>query len=263
MSITLNSDIARTYNKNIVHTTHKLCETGVFNRQGLIQLIDETPDCDLYLHIGPAHGPNTDSLPPVNRSGRSGAEILDLLDTHKVWLGITNVHKRSEAYSGLIHNLVVSLKKQTKLWINRPRAMLMISSPNTITPYHCDLQEHSMWQIFGTQSTYIYPRGKQFLSHEDIDNHVLNKNVKYENYSPHLDKTAAHTNLLSGYMLAWPFMSPHRLVTGKSMSVSLQLEYMTPKIWATYLGMTITAFLRQNLRLKIITPWRPKDLHSS
>lgn len=258
--ISLDTDTARNYAAHIVTAKHNLAASGAFTQESLAALLDRTPDQDVMLCIAPLGTQDTANLPRVERAGRSGEDILGLLKTHCVWLAISNVHNHSGIYSNMVAQLSSELKAQTKLRLYRRRAIIQICSPGVKIPYHCDFQEHSLWQISGDQSACIYPNGPDYLSDDDLDKQALGRDLSYEHSHLALDNPHQKIALSAEHMVAWPFMRPHRIVNGKEMSIALQLEYMTASAWRKYLGLKVRAILRQRMGLKLLRHSRPRQI---
>lgn len=255
--VSLSTDMAQNFEASIVKAPHNLSLSPDLDSKGLAALIDQTADEDLMICIAPLETEDTANLPRVERAGRTGEDILKLCETHRAWIAISNVHNQDGVYASLIEKLALDLKKQTKLKLNRVRVVIQICSAGVKIPYHCDFQDHSLWQITGEQTAYIYPRGTDYLSEADLDHQALGQFFSYENADKPDMRSTCHVNLPAGDMISWPFMSPHRIQNGDSVSVALQLEYMTLQSWRKYLGLKLKAILRKKLGLTKIRYSRP------
>lgn len=158
----------------------------------------------------------------------SGAEILEVVQSGRIWLNLRAVNQHDETYAALAEQVFGEVEAETGQRTLRRDIGLLISSPRVQVFYHLDIPLVMLWQLRGSKTVWLYPPRAPFVDEAPIERIVLMETGEQFDYDPAWDAAADRVALEPGMMVTWPQNAPHRIENGGMMNVSLSMEFMTP-----------------------------------
>jgi hypothetical protein len=207
---------------------HALHERPMFSDEGLIEVLDRYPREKLGVFTMGDDPVQWRTWRRGTAAGLSGAELMQAVQTGRIWLNLREVNGFVEAYADLAREIFGEIEAQTGTKTFRHDVGLLISSPDAQVFYHLDATPVSLWQIRGEKRMWVYPREAPFVTPEQIEGIVLRETAEQFAYRPEWDASARLVEMRPGVMVSWPQNAPHRLVNGPMVNVSLSIEYLTP-----------------------------------
>jgi len=237
---------ASKYGDEILLLKHRLHESELFSKQALGNLIDRFP--------AEHYGLNTMGYDPENPvwregtiKGYTGEEVIQAIETGRMWLNLRCVEKVDERYARLLNDVFAEFEdKVPGLSTFKLKLGILISSPKVQVFYHADIPGQSLWQIHGEKRVYIYPNEEPFLTQRDLETVVLGETEEEIPYERWFDDAATVCDLQPGQMAHWPLNCPHRVENKDSLSISLTTEHWTSDIRKSYAVNYANGVLRRN-----------------
>ena len=206
---------------------HNMHQSELFEKKALVELLDNYPrDQFSIIHMGADDEEKKWQEGETN--GLSGAEIFNAVEQGRLWVNLRNTRRVQSEYGALLAELFGELGDALGGRAFPPLSMgILISSPNAQVYYHCDLPNQSLLQIAGEKTIWVYPPQPPFLSGEDLERiSIFELEVDLE-YQKWFDDYAMKFALKPGQALNWPLNSPHKVVNGNMVNVSVTTEYWT------------------------------------
>ena len=206
---------------------HSLHKSKMFQKNALIELIDNYPR-DLYSIIHMGDKDEAKKWQEGDANGLSGHDIFEAVELGRLWINLRNTRSVRSDYGAILDQLFGELgvllggREFPSLSIG-----VLISSPGAQVYYHCDLPNQSLLQISGEKTVWVYPPEAPFLSGEDLERisiFELELDLKYQKW---FDDYAMKFILQPGQAINWPLNSPHRVVNGNMVNISVTTEYWT------------------------------------
>lgn len=136
--------------------------------------------------------------------------------------------------------------------LSKPEMLVIVSSPNRVTPFHMDGECNFLVQVAGTKTVRVYNRAnREVLTEEEIENFYTCDDFA-ANYKPGIDRFAHQVELQPGQGVHIPVIFPHWVQNGPEVSVSLSINYEFPDSYRA-------DYYRAN-RLLRRYGWKPKDI---
>lgn len=207
---------------------HHLAETGLFEDDALIALLDTVPRESVHPYTM-GHDPEATSQWQRGKvSTLPGAELLEAVRNGQLWLNVVRIHDHDSKMRELVTALYGQITEQTPGFdITDVSATLLISSPTAQVYYHADNQPNALWHVRGRKRVYVYPAGDPFLSTRHLEQIVSGDSDEQLPYQKGFDDSATILELDSGQVGWWPQNRPHRVENVSGLNVSLSTEYRT------------------------------------
>jgi hypothetical protein len=140
-------------------------------------------------------------------------------------------------------------------------ALIFISSPNRMTPYHIDAETNFIVQVAGDKTVCVFDHtDRQLLTEEEIESYHTG-NYSSAVYKPDLQKTATVYDLCAGSGIHVPPTAPHWVKNGDNVSVTLSIGYELRSIRREAIVYRMNSRLRR-IGLKPVaparSPWRDR-----
>jgi hypothetical protein len=104
-------------------------------------------------------------------------------------------------------------------------ALILISSPNRLTPYHMDGETNFLVQVAGDKTLNVFNHlDRTLITHEEQEDYHLG-NHSSAVYREERQKDATVFDLRAGYGVHIPPASPHWVRNGDNVSVALSINY--------------------------------------
>ena len=222
------ADKADSFGRETVQFRHGLHERPMFSDEGLIEVLDRYPREKLGVFTMGDDPVEWRTWRRGTAAGLSGAQLMEAVNTGRIWLNLREVNSVMESYGDLAREIFGDIEAHTGTRTFRHDLGLLISSPNAQVFYHLDATPVTLWQIRGQKKMWVYPRAAPFVTPEEIERIVLRETAEQFAYRPEWDTSAQVVDMVPGVMVSWPQNAPHRLVNGPMVNVSLSIEYLTP-----------------------------------
>lgn len=246
----LPSDIASTWDREIVRVRHDLGSGPLFSDDALLALVRDNPDTVREIATMDtsvedrrkwrASDLRTDDPQALFSAVRSGA----------LWVNIGHVGARDRRYQDLVDGLMDQIDAAVPGMASFNRQLgVLISSPNARVYYHADVPGQGLIHIRGEKRIWLYPGHEPYLRTEDFERVVTAVTAEEITYDPSYDAAATVIDLTPGTALFWPLNWPHRVVNGDMLNVSATVEYHTRKTRRHFAVTYANGVLRQGLGL--------------
>ncbi len=215
-----------TLERGVLLAPHRLVETGLFDDDRLIEIIDNHPDADLTISTM-GHDSNTFEWREGDRNGVSGVDLLDLVRKGRLWISCRRMMRNHPEYRRLVDQLFDELKTHAPGFRPDDRsANLLISSPKALVHYHIDTPVNMLWHLRGRKRVWVYPHfDHRFVSQQVVELVCAGDLAEDVPYDPEFDRYALVFDVEPGQMLTWPQVAPHRVTNIEGLNVSLSTEH--------------------------------------
>jgi hypothetical protein len=229
---------------------HPLHEDARLTLEAIADLADRLPResviCDISAQplLAPQGGP------PRGTLDRPGDVIRNIEDAN-AWLTLLNI-EADPAYAELMNTMLDSLEPGMLGRQGRMRnrvGFIFVSSPNSVTPAHFDIEHSLLMQVSGTKAVSFGHFGSEGSRQREIERYWDGSHGRIEDLPSELALYA----LTPGRGVYIPPVEPHWVHNGPATSTSVTLTYFTA---ATERENMIEA-LNARLRPFHLTPRRP------
>lgn len=232
---------------------HRLHEWSMFSPEELIEVLDRYPRNELQAFTMGHDPTQPDDWATIDTGQASGEQLWQAVANGRVWLNLLWVERFDKRYADLLHDMYERLSARIPrlAGYEQPHLTMLMSSPNAQVYYHFDAEDNMLWHVRGEKSIWIYPRTQlervppEMV--EDIFSWSRNEDLPYEN---DYDAIAERFDLKPGDVASWPHTSPHRIVNGDSLNVSLSTSVVTPATKRRYLTYSANRWLRRTTPLR-------------
>lgn len=205
---------------------HRLASHAAFSLQRLVELSRKLPPNDVEYYDGNM----TVDLDPktYRKTNLSIPETIRRIEECGSWMVLKWVERDPE-YKALLDACLDEVRvfsESVAPSMRQREAFIFISSPNTVTPYHMDLEYNFLLQIRGTKMFYVFDRA--CASEEDREQKFSggHRNLQFkEEYQ----KTAYAFDLKPGLGVHVPVAAPHWIKNGNAVSVSFSITFRAPE----------------------------------
>lgn len=230
---------------------HRLVETGLFDDEHLIRILDTHPrDC---LNV---HTMGVDETSNQWREGDastlSGEQLLNATKAGRLWLNVRNMADHHAEFTILINDIYDEIQAKTPGFTALERsANLLISSPRALVYYHLDIPCNMLWHMRGVKRVWAYPPyNERYVTQQKVEDVICGVSNEELDYQPEFDQEAMVVDLQPGQMVTWPQNTPHRVSNVEGLNVSLTTEHLTPKARRRIKLFRANRFMRHTLGYK-------------
>ncbi|MCC9605042.1 cupin-like domain-containing protein [Blastopirellula sp. JC732] len=215
----------------VVTTTHRLVETGLFDDEHLVRILDTHPRDALNVNTMGTDETDRRDWKEGDASKLNGEQLLQATKEGRLWLNIRNMLTHHREYADLINSIYDELEtKVTGFHALERSANLLVSSPTAIVYYHLDIPINMLWHLRGKKRAYVYPpNDERFVTQSTIEDVICGESYEELHFDPKFDESAFVAELEPGQMVTWPQNTPHRVTNVEGLNVSLTTEHKTPK----------------------------------
>lgn len=155
-------------------------------------------------------------------------EAFDRLGESGSWIVLRRIQRDPE-YLGLLNQCLEEVKRLSGRDIDHGtkmrNAIVFLTSPGRITPYHIDRECNFLMQISGTKQISIYdPDDREVTTEEELEK-FWSKDNNAAIYKPQYDNRAHVFNLTPGTGVHIPVNSPHWIKNSDNLSITLSVAY--------------------------------------
>jgi hypothetical protein len=139
-------------------------------------------------------------------------------------------------------------------------AAVLISAAKMGIFFHVDPAETMLWHIRGTKTIRVYPPREEIVTEQALEAILLKETLSDLPYDPDMEALAVPVTLRPGEAVSWPIHSPHRVLNGDDLNVSISIEYTTPRSMLTNGVFYVNGVLRRRAGLNPRTRGTPDVL---
>lgn len=214
---------------NPFRVRHRLSDHPLFGMDQLLELSKRLPEKSVEYNAGDLPiGQDPKTTP---RNGLSAQETIQRISTCRSWLFMRNV-EQDPIYEALLDSCLSEIRALTEPLdpgMHEKEGFIIISSPNSVTPFHIDIEHNFLLQIRGSKYFYIWSRDdREVLQEEDIEKFYrgAHRNIPYKD---EFEKRGQCFELNPGDGLHSPVTCPHWVKNGSEVSVSFSVTFRTPR----------------------------------
>lgn len=237
----------------ITRFNHRLRDTGLFEDETLARLLDSHPRDELTVCTMRPNPPAEERWIAGEAKNLNGAEILEAVKTGHLWVSPRHVMTVNPVYGNLFKRLMGEFAKATGTAITNQDGAIIISSPNMGIFFHVDPAETMLWHIRGHKTIRIYPPREDYVPEEALEAILLKENLSDLPFREEMEAECDAVAVAPGEAVAWPIHSPHRVLNGPDLNVSISIEYSTPR------SILLNGVFYLNGRLRRMTGLKPKS----
>jgi hypothetical protein len=237
--------------------THRLANHPLFELPRLIELAKSMPAGDIYYDAGEVRvDQRWDQTPPCLMPVD---ELLRRIESDGAWILIKRA-RRDPEYAELLDRGLAEFQELTggelPTSMMKRDALVFITSPHRITPYHIDRECNFLLQIRGEKVIHIFDRyDREILPEKELERFwtVDNNSAVYK---PEYQDRAHVYDLKPGSAVHIPVNAPHWVRNGEGISVSLSVNFQYQD--ATLANIYRTNYLLRKVGMKPRPPGRSK-----
>jgi hypothetical protein len=210
---------------------HELANSPLFETENLISIAQKalSRPGDVYFDAG---DPTlTDKWGNIPVPDMPVEQIISRIEHAKAWVILKHTEKDAR-YAAVLNefaNFVYDLAgpAEAKNILN-PEMLVIVSSPNRVTPFHFDAEINFLVQVRGSKEVWICdPTDRSILSEKDLEDYYSG-NMGAGQYKPEFEAKAKRVVLNPGDGVHIPTHAAHWIKNGNDISVSLSLNFEFP-----------------------------------
>jgi hypothetical protein len=206
---------------------HRLHEQPAFDMARLIDLARSKARSDLYYNTGDVRVEQPWSSLPMGRL--STAEIVERLEQSNAWVIIRRANEHDDfraLLSDCTDEIEAMLGQPLRPRIDRLKFSVILSSPSRVTNYHMDGDCNFLFQIRGSKTLYVFDRNdRATLSDLELED-FWSGDLNAAKYRQERQDRARAFDLRPGKVVHIPVTSPHWVVNGPEISVSVSMNFV-------------------------------------
>jgi Cupin-like domain len=210
---------------------HELAQGSLFEAHNLVTMAQDalSRPGDAYVDAGDAS--ITDKWGNIPIPEMSADQIISRIEHAKAWVILKHVEK-DPRYAAVLNDFAgfvwdLAGPGAVKNILN-PEMLVIVSSPNRITPFHFDAEINFLVQVQGTKEVWICdPADRSILSEADVEDYYAG-NITAGRYKPEFEAKAKRFVLNPGDGVHIPSHAAHWIKNGDGISVSLSLNFEFP-----------------------------------
>lgn len=246
--------------REILRFNHRLADTGLFTDEALARLLDEHPRSETTICTMKENPPPDETWIAGEADGLSGAELVEAARRGALWVSPRSAMTRNPRYKAVFDQVMGDFSRATGLKILTADAAVLISGARMGIFFHVDPAETMLWHVRGTKTIHVYPPRQDYVTEEALEAILLKENLSDLPYRPAMEADAEALDLEPGEAVFWPQHSPHRVVNGPNLNVSVSVEFSTPRSALTNGVFYVNGVLRRRLGARPTSRGTPRAL---
>lgn len=247
----LSADQKKLVRREILRFNHRLEQTGLFTDEALARLIDEHPREELTICTMQPNPPAQEPWIAGDAAGLDGAALVEAARKGALWISPRSAMTRNPRYKVVFDQLMGEFSKETGLPVLSADAAVLISSPRMGIFFHVDPAETMLWHVRGHKTIHVYPPRQDIVTEAALEAILLKETLSDLPWTPTIEDHGLPVMLRPGQAAFWPQHSPHRVVNGEDLNVSVSVEFSSPQ------SMLTNAVFYANGRLRRAAGWAP------
>lgn len=215
------------FNRAAFAVGHSLVGHPAFTMDNLSSLLRRRQQADKVLWNA---GDKSVTEQPYAKSARnmSVEEAMEHIESTKSWIVLLDAHHEPE-----IQEVLDAAIAQTEALLGWPlsraiknrKALVLITSPHRITPFHIDRECTFLLQVHGNKVIHLFsPQDREMLKEEELERFWSGDN-NAAHYRPEYQDHAFTFNMTPGTGVHIPVNAGHWLQNGDAVSISLGLHF--------------------------------------
>jgi len=246
--------------REILRFNHRLADTGLFTDEALARLIDEHPRSETTICTMKENPPPDETWIAGEANDLTGAELVEAARRGALWVSPRSAMTRNPRYKAVFDVVMADFARATGLKILTADAAVLISGARMGIFFHVDPAETMLWHVRGTKTIHVYPPRQDYVTEEALEAILLKENLSDLPYRAAMEADAVAVDLEPGEAVFWPQHSPHRVVNGPNLNVSVSVEFSTPRSALTNGVFYVNGVLRRRLGARPTSRGAPKAL---
>ena len=155
-------------------------------------------------------------------------EVFDQIATSGGWIMMRYVHRVPE-YRAILDACLDEVQRLSGRHVQQDEksreAILFVTSPNRVTPYHIDRECNFLMQVMGEKTINVFDRNdKEVVTDQELESY-WSKDTNAGVYKPQFQDRAFVTVMRPGTGVHIPVNFPHWLQNKDNVSISLSISY--------------------------------------
>lgn len=207
--------------------THGLTRNPLFTVEALVELAKARPD--VYMDAGNVSV--TDKWGKIPMPDMPAWQVINRIETSGAWIIMKGV-EADPRYRPVLEEFATFVRETVgadcaKL-LRKPEMLILITSPNRITPFHFDAEVNFLVQVHGSKDVWICdPADRTITTEAEIERYYA-WTITAGTYKPHAEERAAKFVLHPGEAVHIPTHAAHWVKNHDNVSVSLSLNFEFP-----------------------------------
>jgi hypothetical protein len=218
-------------NREAFRVAHSLAGNPLFQLDALIDVAKEASKRpgDLYLDAGDVSV--TDKWGNIPIPDRPVEEIIRRIESAGAWIIIKHV-EQGPGYDQVIREFDQFVREvagpEAAQLLSKPEMLVLVTSPNRVTPFHFDAEVNFLVQIQGEKDAWVCdPNDRGAVTDLEIERYYcVNHNAG--TFKPGLEERARLFHLKPGEGVHIPTHAGHWVKNSNAVSVSLSLNFELP-----------------------------------
>jgi hypothetical protein len=250
----------RTVKDEIVRFNHRLADTGLFTDDALAKLIDAFPRDEITVcTMAPNPRPDVRWI-AGEAGGLDGAGLVEAAKRGKLWVSPRSAMIRHPTYKRVFDRMMADFARATGTTILNADASVLISAADMGIFFHVDPAETMLWHVRGHKQILVYPPREEIVTEQALEAILLKETLSDLPWREEMEALAVPVDLAPGEAVSWPIHSPHRVLNGSDLNVSVSIEYSTPRSMMTNGVFYTNGTLRRRAGLNPISRGTPDVL---
>lgn len=244
----------------IVRFNHRLAETGLFTDAALARLIDEFPRDEVTIcTMSPSPRPDVRWI-AGDAPGLDGEALVEAARRGRLWVSPRSAMTKHPKYKRVFDQVMGEFAKATGLAVLKADAAVLISSARMGIFFHVDPAETMLWHIRGHKTILVYPPREEIVTEQALEAILLKETLSDLPWREDMEPLAVAVDLAPGEAVSWPIHSPHRVLNGNDLNVSVSVEFTTPRSMMTNGVFHTNGVLRRKLGVNPVSRHTPEIL---
>jgi len=241
----------RHYNRESFPFEHELGNHPLFELENLVELARRTPGWEHYWANGPV-GVGTGWGDGTGQRYSLPDTIRNIADNNSI---VIMKHTEQDSVFGpvlqeFLATIVGLAGEQMRADVVLGETLILVTSPNRITPYHFDAEVNFLTQVRGDKWFHVFDRkGEPHVSDEELETYFAG-DISSGVYRPEREHEATVYDLRAGYGVHVPVATPHWVQNKDNVSVAISVNYDLRSMYR------LMQVYRVNRRLRRLG-WRP------
>lgn len=239
------------YNRQSFLFEHGLADHPLFELENLVELARRTPDWDHYWSNGPV-GVGTGWGDGSGQRYTLPETIRNIAENNSI---VIMKHTEQDSVFGpvlqeFLGAIVRLAGEQMRTDVILGETLILVTSPNRITPYHFDAEVNFLTQVRGDKLFHVFDRRDvPHVTDEELETYFAG-NISSGVYRPEREHEATVYDLRAGWGVHVPVATPHWVQNKDNVSVAISVNYDLRSMYK------LMHICRVNRRLRRLG-WRP------
>lgn len=213
----------------IVRFNHRLADTGLFTDEALAKLIDDFPRDQVTICTMERNPRPEIRWTAGDAHDLDGAGLVEAARRGHLWVSPRSAMTKHPTYKKVFDQLMGEFSRATGMRVLSADAAVLISSARMGIFFHVDPAETMLWHVRGTKTILVYPPKEEIVTEQALEAILLKETLSDLPWRPEMEALATPVTLTPGQAVSWPIHSPHRVLNGDDLNVSVSMEYTTPR----------------------------------